>query len=165
MGGIMLETSRSRSRSIRNGARHVWSRFVSALCVVATVAISGAMFIASPASAAPGPISVSLTFDDGGVSQYTLGYLDALQPHGAHATFFVNSGTPGTGAFMSWAQLQQLQAAGNAIGGKSVNALDLTTLDPASARHQVCDDRQTLLSNGLTPIAFAYPSGVTNAAV
>jgi peptidoglycan/xylan/chitin deacetylase (PgdA/CDA1 family) len=35
----------------------------------------------------------SLTFDGGTISQYNLGYLQALQPHGVNATFLVNSGT------------------------------------------------------------------------
>ncbi len=38
---------------------------------------------------------VALTFDNGTVGQYTLGYLKALQPHSAKATFYVNSGTIG----------------------------------------------------------------------
>ena len=35
---------------------------------------------------------VALTFDNDTISQYNLAYQQALQPHNAHATFFVNSG-------------------------------------------------------------------------
>src|SRR5262249_19641016 len=40
------------------------------------------------------PVStiVSLTWDDGTISQYSLGWTRALQPHGMHGTFFINSG-------------------------------------------------------------------------
>jgi peptidoglycan/xylan/chitin deacetylase (PgdA/CDA1 family) len=116
------------------------------------------------ASAATTPTVVSLTFDNGTISQYTLGYQQALQPHGANATFFVNSGTVGaSGSFMSWAQLGTLAGAGNDIGGKTVNATNLTT-DP-NPTTQVCNDRTALLQHGLTPVAFAYPGGTQNASV
>src|SRR4029079_6708283 len=97
-----------------------------------------------------------LTFDGDAVSQYTLGYSQALKPHGATATYFVNSGTVSVGTnFMTWAQLQALAAAGSDIGGKSVNSTNLTTDSNPTA--QVCDDRTSLLQHGLTPVAFAYP--------
>jgi hypothetical protein len=69
---------------------------------------------------APVTTKVSLTFDNGTASQYALGYQQALQPHSAHATFFVNSGTIGVSAnTMTWAQLSTLAGAGNDIGGKT----------------------------------------------
>ena len=115
------------------------------------------------ASAATSTV-VSLTFDNGAISQYTLAYQQALAPHGANATFFVNSGTVGaSGNFMSWAQLGTLAGAGNDIGGKTVNATNLTT-DP-NPTAQVCNDRAALLQHGLTPVAFAYPGGTQNATV
>ena len=68
----------------------------------------------------PTTTEVTLAFDDGGISQYTLGYEQALQPHGAHATFFVNSGIVGsTPKFISWSQLAQMEANGNDIGSKT----------------------------------------------
>jgi peptidoglycan/xylan/chitin deacetylase (PgdA/CDA1 family) len=107
---------------------------------------------------------VSLTLDDGGLSQYSLGYQHALQPRGAHATFFVNSGIVGaSNNFMTWSQLSELQAAGNDIGGKTINSGNLTSLDSATATQQVCGDRQALIDHGITPAAFAYPGGATNA--
>ena len=57
----------------------------------------------------PVTTQVSLTFDNGTVGQYNLGYLQALRPHGAHATFFVNTGNVGVSAnVMTWAQLTAL---------------------------------------------------------
>ena len=119
--------------------------------------------VAVPASAAV-QTTVALTFDNGSISQFTLGYQQALQPHGAKATFFVNSGTISGGAsFMSWAQLGTLAAAGQDIGGKTVNATNLTT-DP-NPTNQVCNDRAALISHGLSPAVFAYPGGANNATV
>ncbi len=113
---------------------------------------------------APVTTRVSLTFDNGTVSQYTLAYLKALKPHGANATFYVNSGTAGvSGNIMSWAQLSALAADGNDIGGKSVNATNLNT-DPDPTT-QVCADRVALRQHGLDPVGFAYPGGAFNASV
>src|SRR3954467_10393201 len=94
------------------------------------------------ANAASGPAVVSLTFDNGSKSQYDLAY-PQLTSHGAHATFFVNSGTITTNqgaTFMTWSKLQELQAAGNDVGGKTVNASNLTTLSTTDATNQVCND-------------------------
>ncbi len=122
-------------------------------------------FFATPSQAAA-PIRVSLTFDGNTISQYNLGYLQALQPHGAHGTFFIQSGTVvnGTSAnFMSWSQLATIAGNGNDIGGKGVNATNLTT-DP-NPTAQVCNDRTAILQHGLTPVGFAYPGGANNATV
>ncbi len=118
------------------------------------------------ASAATGSVVVSLTFDDNAVNQYNLAYNapGALKDSGVPATFFVNSGTIGTGpGFMNWSQVSALATAGNDIGGKTVNAGNLTT-DPDPTT-QVCQDRQNLIQHGITPDAFAYPGGATNATV
>ena len=116
----------------------------------------------------PATTRVALEFDNSSISLYSLGYQQALQPHGAKATFFVQSGSvltnPGAGATqMSWAQLGTLAAAGNDIGGKSTSSTNLTNdADPTT---QVCDDRAAILSHGLTPVGFAYPGGASNATV
>jgi peptidoglycan/xylan/chitin deacetylase (PgdA/CDA1 family) len=125
--------------------------------------VVGLLTFSMPASAA-GPVVVSLTFDDNTISQYNLGYLQALKPHNAHATLFVKSGSVGTGGSnMSWAQVTTLAGDGNDIGGKTVNATNLTTDPNPSA--QVCQDRQNLITHGLDPISFAYPGGANNVTV
>ncbi|HET9841039.1 MAG TPA: chitobiase/beta-hexosaminidase C-terminal domain-containing protein [Nocardioides sp.] len=137
------------------------SRLGRSLALV--LAAGGLAALASPARAA-GPAYVTLEFDNASISQYTLGYQQALQPHGAHATFFVSSGTVGGGpAQMSWAQLGTVAGAGNDIGGKTVNATNLTT-DP-NPTAQVCNDRAAIVSHGLTPVGLAYPGGANNATV
>ncbi|MGO4342616.1 chitobiase/beta-hexosaminidase C-terminal domain-containing protein [Pedococcus sp. 2YAF34] len=127
------------------------------------LALGVSALVTTPVAAASA-VKVSLVFDNGSITHYTLGYQQALQPHGAKATFLVNSGTVGSGAnFMSWAQLGTLASAGIDIGGKTVNATNLTT-DP-NPTAQVCNDRAALLQHGLTPVAFAYPGGANNATV
>ena len=133
--------------------------------VTLVLAAGGLAALATPTAAtAAGPTSVVLDFDNAGISQYTLGYQQALQPHGAKATFYASSGVVGGGpAQMSWAQLGALATAGNDIGGKTVNATNLTT-DP-NPTAQVCNDRAALVSHGLTPVGLAYPGGANNATV
>ncbi len=69
------------------GRLRAWARAGIALAVA--VAGSAALNPA-PAQAAEGPVVVSLTFDDGLMTQYQLAPLLAAQ--GVKATFYVNSG-------------------------------------------------------------------------
>ena len=54
-----------------------------------------------------------------------------LAQFGLHATWYIPSGLVGTPGYMTWDQLQTLQAAGHEIGGHS---LDHTRLDGLSDR-------------------------------
>jgi peptidoglycan/xylan/chitin deacetylase (PgdA/CDA1 family) len=134
-----------------------------AVLAVSALALGFVQLVAPPAGAATTTL-VSLAFDNGSISQYNLGFVKALQPHNATATFFVNSGTVGaSGNFVSWTQLATMAAAGQDIGGKTVNATNLTTDTNPSG--QVCNDRAALLQHGLQPASFAYPGGATNTTV
>jgi peptidoglycan/xylan/chitin deacetylase (PgdA/CDA1 family) len=117
------------------------------------------------ASAAPRTV-VTFTFDNNTASQYTLGYQQALLPHAMSGTFFASSGTVGTGpGFMSWAQLTDLQANGNEIGGRTTHFTDLTAVPTQTATEEACGDRQALIQHGLNLSSFAYPFGAFNPAV
>src|SRR5918993_1614993 len=114
------------------------------------------------AAAAETPTVVSLTFDDGTASQYSLAWQRALGPHGMAGTYFVPSGNVGSGpGYLTWDQVSTLAAAGNEIGGHTVNHVNLTGsgLTYDQKVHQVCADRQALLQHGLEPVSFAYPEG------
>ncbi|MCW2585600.1 MAG: hypothetical protein JWN55_1116, partial [Frankiales bacterium] len=64
--------------------------------LVTAFALLGAAVLSSGSvSQAAVTTQVSLTFDNGSVSQYVLGFQQALQPRGARATFFVSSGSVG----------------------------------------------------------------------
>ena len=129
------------------------------------MAVSG-LALAAPSAAAATTTLVALTFDNDTSGQFTLGYQQALQPHGVPATFYVNSGTVGVGsARMTWAQLGTLAAAGNEIGGKTVDGISLTTLTPQEQINEICTDRQNILGHGLKPFSFAYPGGAFNASI
>jgi peptidoglycan/xylan/chitin deacetylase (PgdA/CDA1 family) len=134
---------------------------------VATVVFSvcgalAGLAVAVPPAAAATPTLVALTFDNNTMSQYTLGYQQALQPHGVNATFYVNSGTVSSGTStksMSWSQLSALAAAGNEIGGKTVDGTSLTTLTTSQQISEICNDRQAITQHGIKPFSFAYPGG------
>ncbi len=140
--------------------RQLWVYGVAGLFVVALGVLPGDLL--APAARTV----VSLTFDNDTISQYTLGYKRALAPHGVNATFYVNSGTVGAGPnFMSWPQLRSLAAAGNEIGGKTVDGARLTGLTRRRRIAEICGDRERIEENGITPFAFAYPSGEFTAAI
>lgn len=119
----------------------------------------------APAASAATSINVSLNFDNNISNEYYLGYQDALQPAGVNATFYVNSGTIGSTNKLSWSQVSSLAAAGNDIGGKTVDGINLTTLSAQQQISEICTDRQNIISHGITPITFAYPSGASNSTV
>jgi peptidoglycan/xylan/chitin deacetylase (PgdA/CDA1 family) len=125
------------------------------------LAASGIALVA-PAAQSATPTLVSLTFDNGAISQYTLGYQQALQPHNVNATFYINSGTVGNASKMSWTQLSTLAAGSNEIGGKTVDGTTLTTLTTSQQISEICNDRQAILQHGLKPFSFAYPGGAFN---
>ncbi len=108
-------------------------------------------------TAAPGPVVVSLTFDDGDADNFNIAPL--LKQYGLHATFFIPSGLVGKPGYMTWDQLKQLQADGNEIGGHSFDHVKLQGLGTSDLQHEICDDRTNLMDHGLTPISFAYPFG------
>lgn len=124
--------------------------------------------VAVLAGAAPGRTAtstartiVSLTFDDGYANQYTAA-APILAAHGMHGTFFVPSGFVGSSGYMTWSQVSALAAAGNEIGGHTVDHTDLPTVSADKARQEVCADRDRLLQHGFAVTDFAYPYGDFN---
>ncbi|MEV8376290.1 polysaccharide deacetylase family protein [Kribbella sp. NPDC056861] len=112
------------------------------------------------------PTQISLTFDDGLVSHY--GIRSMLSSHGVHGTFYINSGAvddPEEDNAMTWAEINNLKADGNDIGGHTKDHMVIT--DPATTFdykwHQVCDDRARLQAQGFSPSGFAYPEAAFNA--
>jgi peptidoglycan/xylan/chitin deacetylase (PgdA/CDA1 family) len=100
---------------------------------------------------------VSLTFDDGTASQYRAASI--LSAHNVHATYYIPSGDIDAGGpgEMTWAQISALAAAGNDIGGHTVDHVNLVGLPYNTAYHEVCDDRARLIQMGFNPVSFAYP--------
>lgn len=146
------------ARVLRRHSRGAAALFAALTAVVGMVAVT-------PAARSATATIVSLTFDNDYYSQYTLGYQQALQPAGVAGTFYVNSGTIGRSTTISWSQLSALAAAGDDIGGKTVDGTSLTTLSTSQQVSEICTDRQNLLSHGLKPITFAYPGGAYNTTI
>jgi peptidoglycan/xylan/chitin deacetylase (PgdA/CDA1 family) len=101
--------------------------------------------------------TVSLTFDDGDADNYTV--RETLAKNNLHATFFIVSGFTGKDGYMTVQQLRDLYADGNEIGGHSLNHGELTKLDGADLRKEICQDRVNLLAFGFNVTSFAYPFG------
>jgi peptidoglycan/xylan/chitin deacetylase (PgdA/CDA1 family) len=112
---------------------------------------------ATHAPVASHPTIVSLTFDDGDADNFPVAAL--LTEHGLHGTFYIPSGLVGSAGYMTWEQLNTLQADGHEIGGHTLNHQKLEGLDSETLRYQICDDRQNLIDHGFTPVSFAYPFG------
>ncbi|MEU8513464.1 bifunctional polysaccharide deacetylase/glycosyltransferase family 2 protein [Kitasatospora sp. NPDC048722] len=101
-----------------------------------------------PRSAAPGPGTVALTFDDGPDPRWTPQILDVLRKEGVHATFFV----VGTQAAANPDLVRRIVAEGHQIG---VHTFTHTDLGPAPAWRRSLELRETQL-------ALAGSAGVTS---
>jgi len=110
-----------------------------------------------PAPAEQRETVVSLTFDDGAADNFESAAV--LSRYGLHATWYIPSGLVGQPGYMTWDQLQALQADGHEIGGHSADHINIDGLDGQALRHQVCDDREALHGHGFEPVSFAYPFG------
>jgi peptidoglycan/xylan/chitin deacetylase (PgdA/CDA1 family) len=106
---------------------------------------------------------VSLTFDDGITHQYSVARPE-LDARGMLGTFFINSGRieNGNSFFMTWSQVDALNAEHHEIAGHTVDHVVLTEATDEEVQHQVCDDAATLRGRGYQVIDFAYPGGDYN---
>ena len=119
-----------------------------------------ALLLASP-GIARADTAVSLTFDDDIASQFEQARPELIS-HGMLATFYVNSGTPGKPTHMSWAQIDQLYAERNEIGGHTIDHARLSgpgAVSETEAHRQICDDATALRARGYQVLDFAYPYG------
>ena len=79
-----------------------------------------------------------------------------------HGTFYINSGNveaPDNPYYMTWADVNALNADGNEIGGHTVDHKRLSTLTADQQHHEICDDAAALRARGYTITDFAYPFG------
>jgi len=111
--------------------------------------------VVSNATTRASPTIVSLTFDDSLSNQYSVEPM--LAAHGMHATFYVISGSIDMDGHLTLAQLRQLAADGDEIGGHTVDHVLLPTVPRNEQLRQVCDDRNRLIGLGFQVTTFAYP--------
>jgi len=108
---------------------------------------------------------VILTFDDG-YGDFASRATPVLQRYGFVATDFVVSGFVNRPAYMTVAQIHEVEAAGMVIGCHTVNHLDLARIPPAVAQAQITVSHQALQELlGHPVLDFAYPYGDWDPAV
>ncbi len=104
---------------------------------------------------------ITMTFDD--TFSDTLQAPPLLEAHGFRGTFFVNSPRFDRGThYMTLGQVLDLQSRGHEIGGHTLDHPHLPTLLPNAQRIEICNDRASLLAQGLDVRHFAYPFGEAN---
>jgi peptidoglycan/xylan/chitin deacetylase (PgdA/CDA1 family) len=105
------------------------------------------------------PNPVALTFDDGGLDNYTVAY-PILRSHGLVATFFVMTAFVGDPGTMTWSQLLEMRAAGMGIESHTARHADLTVLSAEALREELGQSREAIQgATGYTPVALSYPFG------
>src|SRR4051794_28599243 len=109
--------------------------------------LSGAAVLLAPVSTVPAQLAhaagtntvVTIGFDDSNADQFKM--LKMLAAHGMNATFFTNSGFVGTADHLTWGQLHQLYAAGNEIGGHTIDHAKGKKRKTPPGRPENCGDR------------------------
>lgn len=160
-------------------------RFMAIWAAVAVALI--AWLPAGPALAAAGHARLSaagraeatsprtvVTFAWGGGLSDQMPSLAIFGRYRMHATYFVPSGLVctlsqaqclGSSPYLTIADIREIAAGGNEIGGLSVTHQQLTTMPVAEAKREICDDRSNLFRLGFRPTDFAYPFALVNPAI
>jgi peptidoglycan/xylan/chitin deacetylase (PgdA/CDA1 family) len=108
---------------------------------------------------------VIVTFDDGGLGDYTIAYR-ILRDKGLTATFFVVTDFVGTPRHASWPQLGEMAKAGMSIESHTAHHLDLTTLSDAQLAEELGSSRSAIQQHLGASVRFlAYPGGKFNSRV
>ncbi len=98
---------------------------------------------------------MSLTFDDSNADQMPAE--QQMKSLGLHGTFYTVSGWVNQPGYLTLAQVQQIAADGNEIGGHTIQHPDLPTLAAGEQQREICNDRVNLINWGFKPTSFAYP--------
>jgi peptidoglycan/xylan/chitin deacetylase (PgdA/CDA1 family) len=122
-----------------------------------------------PGTAPPARTVVTFTWGGGLADQ--MGALPVFRRYRMPATFYVPSGLvcpagPGPGCqrspYLTLADVRQIAADGNEIGGLSVQHVPLTGMPAGEAQREICDDRVNLTRWGFRVTDFAYPFAQVN---
>ncbi|WP_051897854.1 polysaccharide deacetylase family protein [Sciscionella sediminilitoris] len=132
------------------------------LLVFVLLLVFVAAFGSVSAASATKPTVVTLTFDDGNADQTAA--LPILRKYGMVGTFYIITGSVGEPNYLTRAELDNIAAAGNEIGGHTVTHPDLTTLPADEVMRQACLSRSTLAGWGYRVTSFAYPYAAANSA-
>jgi peptidoglycan/xylan/chitin deacetylase (PgdA/CDA1 family) len=103
--------------------------------------------------------AVALTFDDGGLDNYTVAFR-VLVERGLTGTFFVISKTVGVQGQMDWDQLREMAQAGMSIQSHSYSHPGLTGVSDDRLRSELVDSRASIADELGQPVyALCYPAG------
>ncbi|MDX1813473.1 MAG: polysaccharide deacetylase family protein [Candidatus Bathyarchaeia archaeon] len=100
---------------------------------------------------------ISITFDDGGLSQFVYAW-PLMQARGIVGTFYIVTDHVG-GDYLSVDQLQVLEAAGNEIASHSKTHPPFTYLTDQEIREECGQSKEFLENYGFDVSNFAYPGG------
>ena len=108
---------------------------------------------------------IVISFDDGWAEQYTVAFA-VLKKYNLSGTFFVYTRPLDHSAFMSWAQLQEMSAAGMDVQAHTLTHPHLRDLAPAEAMKEISDSKKAIETRlGKPVVALAYPYGEYNASI
>lgn len=106
---------------------------------------------------------IVLTFDDGYIDFYTTAY-PILVKYNFKAVSFIPTGLIGTGYYMNWDQIKEIQRTGLVtFEGHTLTHPNLTVLGSVAALKELKDGRELLQSQTGYPVNFiAYPYGISD---
>jgi len=108
------------------------------------------------------PIVVS--FDDGWVEQYTVAF-QILKKYNRIGTFFIYTNPIDRNRYLSWAQLQEMTAAGMDIQAHTLSHPHLTSISSNEAFREISESKKIIEAKlGRPVVSLAYPFGEYNAA-
>ncbi len=103
---------------------------------------------------------VCITFDDGFKDVYQTAQA-ILAKYEIPATCFVNTGTIGHAAFMSWEELGELNLVhGWEVGSHGASHANLAELSASEAAQEIEQDYLAFKAHGFSPQSFALPYGI-----
>ena len=108
--------------------------------------------------------AISIVFDDNYDNQISNAW-SLMEDRGLVGTFYVLTSTVNTPGYMSFTDLQTLQAAGNEIASHSVSHTSFTFLEEPDIRYECSKSKTTLEEQGLTINNIAYPNGDTTGGI
>lgn len=102
---------------------------------------------------------VVLTFDDGYKDNYE-NLLPILEEMGMKATVYIVTNAIGTGEYLSYEELKEMQDRGVELGSHTANHIPLTELPPEKQAEEIKLSKLMLEWKGLNTIyTFSYPNG------
>lgn len=110
--------------------------------------------------------AILLTFDDGRTSTYTEAF-SYMQTKGMVGTAYITTNWPNTASYVTWSQLQTMNAAGWSIANHTVDHASLASLNSEQINAELVNAKSVLDSHGLTGASMhvAYPFGTYNSTV